>query len=824
MASAESADTFTPKDPIDVVIGRYTASLYPKITHEMPNYECAYAYHFNTAALRLLPITPAAYLDALGNQLNAATTVDGNKFDWINYYKKNWCNFDKLTILGFHNSAGMIMNDAHLPNDPKILKPVADNLAANDRRPADVRFVRVKLELDYASYMKEPQPNHTLSVSFYIELPQDTREIIMGNGQPTMLTTWHGTDDLSSLSVNEIKTQVLARTTYAEPIDLKQAAFNVTTATIDNIEIGQQIERLILILATPTIERAIFAYLCPDYSIKPHAVLENIKQYHKDAEGQIKSDSFKHYCMRFNAASRPFANLDELPLDACAIFIQGMEPDLKSQFVELYPRHAEAHDRDGRLQRLALAEIQRLGTMAEAKIKTIKGIIGHATGQTFHTGASYPSQAENTLREYQGGERGGGRGRGGGRAGRGGRGKGKKKAEEMPCDGCGLFDHWWSYRGKITCPNKDTPGVFEKAMKARDERAKSATNTGRQVRLQKREPNYDDLSEEGKKKMYKQVMAAAAEGEEETPEDMKGRWTPPPSTPPRRTSDTSPKSPTRSPVIFMYEVVEATAFNNGPRRPMIPVQINMALPHAHFLLGPDFETPNCPTVSCLIDSAASINTANLAFVLALAKAFPHCVSAVYTQENHSPVLLSGIVMTGADGKKTTAELPIAFEFHLPYRTTDGSPTKLCVGCGPDVSVNMILGLPFVLATKMVIDVAEGVAECRALDCNPFQLEFRRARVDVPKVAAAPTSTPSMDVFLQDLGALEKYWSCVYNIDFSTGKPPSGTAKKRALASPVGKDFGAAKSFDPVRVTFAPAPNDVSEYYMDPAIADQDDEE
>jgi hypothetical protein len=32
MASAESADTFTPKDPIDVVIGRYTASLYFLVT------------------------------------------------------------------------------------------------------------------------------------------------------------------------------------------------------------------------------------------------------------------------------------------------------------------------------------------------------------------------------------------------------------------------------------------------------------------------------------------------------------------------------------------------------------------------------------------------------------------------------------------------------------------------------------------------------------------------------------------------------------------------------------------------------------------------
>jgi hypothetical protein len=171
MAPTESIETFTPKDPVDVSGDRYTASLYPKDTHDRPNYECAYAHHLDTTALRLLPISPAAYLDALGNQLNVATIVDRNKFDWINYYKKNWCNFDKLTILTFHNSAGAIMPDAVLPNDSTVLKSTADNLAAGDRRPYDVRFVRVKLDLDFILLMREPQPNHILSVEYYIELP-----------------------------------------------------------------------------------------------------------------------------------------------------------------------------------------------------------------------------------------------------------------------------------------------------------------------------------------------------------------------------------------------------------------------------------------------------------------------------------------------------------------------------------------------------------------------------------------------------------------------------------------------------------------------------
>ena len=176
MAPTESVETFTPKDPVDVSVGRYTASLYPKITHEMPNYECAYAFHLDTAALRLLPIGPAAYLDALGNQLNVATIVDGNKFDWVHYYKKNWCNFAHLSVLTFHNAAGAIMADAVLANNASVLKSVADNLAAPDRRPAGVKFVRVRLDLDFTPLMKEPQLNHTLSVEYYMELPRDTRQ------------------------------------------------------------------------------------------------------------------------------------------------------------------------------------------------------------------------------------------------------------------------------------------------------------------------------------------------------------------------------------------------------------------------------------------------------------------------------------------------------------------------------------------------------------------------------------------------------------------------------------------------------------------------
>jgi hypothetical protein len=66
-------------------------------------------------------------------------------------------------------------------------------------------------------------------------------------------------------------------------------------------------------------------------------------------------------------------------------------------------------------------------------------------------------------------------------------------------------------------------------------------------------------------------------------------------------------------------------------------------------------------------------------------------------------------------------------------TREGNPTSLVVATGCDVTVNVILGLPFITQTKMVIDTADQVAECRAFDSPPFTIDFRRAMCAVPAV-------------------------------------------------------------------------------------------
>ena len=50
-----------------------------------------------------------------------------------------------------------------------------------------------------------------------------------------------------------------------------------------------------------------------------------------------------------------------------------------------------------------------------------------------------------------------------------------------------------------------------------------------------------------------------------------------------------------------------------------------------------------------------------------------------------------------------------------------------------MTVNTIVGLPFIQATRAVIDLVDNVAKLRALDAPPFPLEYCCATVHVPIV-------------------------------------------------------------------------------------------
>jgi hypothetical protein len=56
------------------------------------------------------------------------------------------------------------------------------------------------------------------------------------------------------------------------------------------------------------------------------------------------------------------------------------------------------------------------------------------------------------------------------------------------------------------------------------------------------------------------------------------------------------------------------------------------------------------------------------------------------------------------------KLSVAFQFHLPYLTRDGQSTSISIATSPQVSVNLIIGLPFITATGMIIDTVDNVVK------------------------------------------------------------------------------------------------------------------
>ena len=111
------------------------------------------------------------------------------------------------------------------------------------------------------------------------------------------------------------------------------------------------------------------------------------------------------------------------------------------------------------------------------------------------------------------------------------------------------------------------------------------------------------------------------------------------------------------------------------------------------------------------------------------------------------------------------DLMVGFQFHLPYLTREGTPTSLVVATGPDVTVNAILGLPFITQTKMIIDTADQVAEMRAFDTPPVPIDFRCAMCAIPVIdeaAAAANAALHADV-VAEIKAIEAhiYKKCAF---------------------------------------------------------------
>jgi hypothetical protein len=276
-------------------------------------------------------------------------------------------------------------------------------------------------------------------------------------------------------------------------------------------------------------------------------------------------------------------------------------------------------------------------------------------GKQFHAQA-HPSVAEKTLQHYSGDTT---------------PGDDRKHGGPPDCFGCGK-PHPWSklVDGKyvVICPNAHMPGVKEKAklniQKFQSRKKKNARNNKKRRNLNTL--NWEDIPKKRQEVIINQQSALTSITES-------------PSVASSLTGSTPGASVIcRSNITLLQDIV---VLSTQSSKPQIPITIHSPMPHLSLQTGTAKEERDCPALRCMLDTGASLSTANFHYMDAVVRRYPHILKAIYLPDDYAAIVLSGIV-TSSTGAPITTELPVGFEIHLPYVTKDGNETLLLVAAGP----------------------------------------------------------------------------------------------------------------------------------------------
>jgi hypothetical protein len=86
------------------------------------------------------------------------------------------------------------------------------------------------------------------------------------------------------------------------------------------------------------------------------------------------------------------------------------------------------------------------------------------------------------------------------------------------------------------------------------------------------------------------------------------------------------KSATAKCIVFLYDT---QALNTDIHGPVLPVSIQSIMPHIHLQLSTNLNDSGCPSICCIVDTAAVLCTGNYHFFAAIAKRYPQCNAKIF---------------------------------------------------------------------------------------------------------------------------------------------------------------------------------------------------
>jgi hypothetical protein len=125
--AATANHMFVPRPLEPFQVDKLTVKLYPIVDSSVKPPKNTHAFQTNKTALSAPGIDRRAMLDTLSAQLNLSAIVGGVLGDWNRHFRCNWCNFQHLTILSYHSSAGTQVNDTSDASDLAILSHIIND-------------------------------------------------------------------------------------------------------------------------------------------------------------------------------------------------------------------------------------------------------------------------------------------------------------------------------------------------------------------------------------------------------------------------------------------------------------------------------------------------------------------------------------------------------------------------------------------------------------------------------------------------------------------------------------------------------------------------
>ena len=140
-----------------------------------------------------------------------------------------------------------------------------------------------------------------------------------GAGNAYNLTTFHGAQDLSTLSLEQVRTEILQVCMQDGPILLTPADFNLTVANIDRTEVMKTLRENIHRLMWPQLLVTLFLTLCAGLADQPHVAIDGIRQVYVDKDGTTQTTTVYAYHNQLMIASHPMASCTTLPVSLCLL-------------------------------------------------------------------------------------------------------------------------------------------------------------------------------------------------------------------------------------------------------------------------------------------------------------------------------------------------------------------------------------------------------------------------------------------------------------------------------------------------------------------------